>query len=297
MAYFALDCVTNVGNTGLQECVEKFGVWKKFLLADADFEIATQALAETEATWTTAINAASQRLYPLFEHFNGEPDQEERVDAEGWDGEREVVREGSDSFRAMFRNLSMYNHVELRKHNNRTNLAVYIVTSKGYILGKSDDRVKFLPFKVSDFYVEKRNISDGTDYDRTSLRITINDVTQTNDKIVWVKPTDFDPLLFDGIKDCNLSGTLGATGATITVTGASDGQPIVGLVSANFNLYDDTDPSTPIAVTATDNGDGTYTCTWGSISGAHTLELFDQPIGTSGYESAPYDSGKVSTTV
>lgn len=300
MAYLELSCGVNVGNTGLQECVEKFGVWKKFILCDADFEIATQTLALAEGTWTTAINAASHRIYPLFDHFNADVDQEERVQEEGWDGEIETVREGSDSITVYFRNTSFYNHRELRKHNNRTNLALYIVTSKGYILATSSDFTKFQPIKISDFYVGKRNISDGTNYDRTNLRVTFSDVSQWNDNGIWVKPTDFDPLLFDGLKDCKLSGTLGVTGATITVVGSSDGQPVVGLVAANFDFHTDAAPDTPIAVTPVDNGDGTYTCTWSDQtgSGAMTLTLFDQPVGTSGYEASPYDAlGKVTGTL
>jgi hypothetical protein len=69
---------------------------------------------------------------------------------------------------------------------------------------------------------------------------------------------------------------------------------IPGLVSANFNLYDDAAPTVPKSVTVSaDNGDGTYDLTWASITGAHTLALFTQPAGTGGYESVT----NISTTV
>jgi hypothetical protein len=299
MAYNELTCGTNAGNTGLQNCNENFGQWQKIILCNDDFEIDTQANAILEATWTTAINAAqATRIYPLFDHFNAEPEQEERISEEGWAGFSETVREGKDKISFIFKNISFYNHKELRKHLNRTNLAIYIVTAQGYILGRSVDETKFLPLKLSDFYPNKRTISDGDTIDRSGVYVEFLDAKQWNDDGVWVKPTAFDPLLLEGIKDCAVSiASETATGGTVTVQGASDGVGVVGLVSANFRLYADSAPDTPIAVTATDNSDGTYDCTWSTISGAHTITLFDQPIGTSGYEASPYANGSASFTI
>ena len=287
MAYNELTCGTNAGNTGLQNCNENFGQWENFLLVNQGFEIDTQANALLEATYTAAINAAkATRMYPLFENFNVEIDQEERVAEEGMAGKTETVREGKDRATFIFKNIPFYNHKELRKHNDRTGLAVYIITSQGYILGRSVDGTKFLPLSLSDFYAGKRNISDGSNIDRSNVLIEFADAKQWNDYGVYVKPTAFDPLLLEGIKDVSISGVLGATSETVTVQGASDGVGVVGLVAANFNLYDDAAPTVPIAVVvAADNLDGTYDLTHASISGAHTMTLFDQPIGTSGYEA------------
>lgn len=297
MAYNELTCGTNVGNTGLQACKENFGQWDKLLITTSTFEIADAATAILEATYTTAINAAvATRLYPLPEHFNAEFTSEERVAEEGWAGKSETVREGKDKVKFTFENISFYNHKELRKHNSRTasSMGVYIITSQGYILGRSADDTKFLPLILSDFYAEKRSMSDGATVDRSSVYLEFADASQWNDDGVWVKPTAFDPMLLDGVKDCTITGTLAATSATITVRGASDLVGIVGLIAANFNLSADSAPNTPIAVTVgTDNADGTYDLTWSSITGAHTLTLFDQPIGTNGYEAID----EINTTV
>ncbi len=295
MAYLTLDCGSNFKNTGLQDCTEEFGHWKKIIVCDSDFEIADKATALLEATWQTAINAGSGRIYPFPGNFNFEGDQEERVQEDGWAGESETVREGKDRGTFTFKDTAFYNHVALRTHNQRSRPSIYIVTSQGYILAYSNDieAGKFLPQSLSDFYVNKRTISDGDTKDRSGVFIEFADATQWNDRGVYVKPTDWDPLLLDGVKDVRLSGTLAATTETITVVGASDGVPVAGLVDANFRLYDDSDPDTAIAVTAVDNSDGTYTTTHASITGAHTMTLFDQPIGTSGYEAV----NSVSTTV
>lgn len=295
MAYNELECGTNKGNTGLQNCKENFGKWEKILLVDSDFEIDTQANALLEATYVTAINSAvAVRMYPLFDHFNAEFNSEERVAEEGWGGKSETVREGKDKMTFTFENISFYNHKELRMHNDRNSLGIYIVTAQGYVLGRSSDGIKFLPLTLSDFYVDKRSMSDGSNIDRTSVYVEFSDAKQWNDDGVWVKPSAFDPLLLDGVKDCSISGVLAGTSSTVTVVGASDQVGVVGLVAANFNLYDDAAPTVPLAVTVgTDNGDGTYDLTWSVISGAHTLELFDQPIGTNGYESID----EINTTV
>ena len=295
MAFNELTCGTNKGNTGLQDCKENFGQWEKILLVDEGFEIATGAAGILEATYTTAINAAAAtRMYPLFEHFNAEFDQEERVAEEGWAGKSETVREGKDKVTFTFDNISFYNHKELRKHNNRKGLACYIVTAQGYILGRTEDETKFLPLSISDFYAGKRNMSDGSNVDRSNVFVEFKDAKQWNDNGVWVLPTAFDPLLLEGIKDVSISGVWAGTSSTVTVVGASDQVGIVGLTSANFRLYDDAAPTVSLAVTVgTDNGDGTYDLTYSIISGAHTMTLFAQPIGTSGYEAID----EINTTV
>jgi hypothetical protein len=299
MAFTTINCGVNAGNTGLQNCNENFGQWQKLLLVNDTFEIADEATALLEATYTTAINAAkATRMYPLFDHFNAEVDQEERVTEEGWAGKTETVREGKDRITFQFKNLSFYNHKELRKHFGRTGLALYIITANGYILGKTDG-TKFLPLSISDFYPGKRSISDGDTFDRSNVFVEFTDVKQWNDDGAYVKPTVFDPLLLDGVKDVHLSGTLGTTGATVTVTGAGDSVGVVGLVDANWNFFADAAPTVPIAVTGVDNLDGTYALTWAdqTSTGAMTLQLATQPAGTSFYESSPDANGKLTATL
>ena len=294
MAYLELNCTTAAGNTGKQNCVEDFGQDDLIIICPASTEIATKTLAETEATWISLFNAASSsRCYPLFGHFNGEFDNEGRVIETGWAGKKRTVRGGTRSATFTFVDIPFYNHKELRKHNGRTNLAYFAITANGYIRGWSDDNTVFKPFPLSDFFVNDRSDNTGAELDASSVSLEI-DGKYWNDNGAWVKPSGFDPLLFDGVKDVSLTGVLAATSSTITVVGASDGGGVVGLIAANFKLTSDAAPTVPITVVVgTDNGDGTYDLTWASITGAHTLTLFDQPIGTNGYEAI----NSVQTTV
>lgn len=294
MAYNELNCVTTQGNTGKQGCYEDFGQNELIVICPASTEIATKTLAETEAKWIELFNnTKSLRGYPLFPIFNGEFESEGRVIMEGWAGKKKTLRGGTKSVTYSFIEVPLYLQKELRKHNSRTNLAFFEVSKNGYIKGWTDDGTVFKPFPLSDFYVNDMTENDGANDSMVQVSLEY-DGTYWNDKGAWIKPTAFEPTLFDGVVDCKVEGTLGATGATISVYyAASASAPIVGLVSANFRLYDDSAPTVPKTVTATDNGDGTYTCTWSSITGAHTLTLFDQPIGTSGYEAI----NEINTTV
>lgn len=290
MGYFELSCVGNGGNTGAQKCQEDFGRDELFLLVDSTFEIDTFANAMLEATYITAINAAvAERMYPLFIHFNAEFENEDRIPAEGWAGKSMTVRAGKRKGTYTFEEISFYNHKELRKHNGRTGLAIYKVTSGGYIKGWSKDGIKLLPFPLDDFFVNDRSDDDGANKDLTSVFIEEADGSKWNDDGFYVKPTAFDPLLLDGIKDCSVTiASETATSGVLTINGASDQIGIIGLLGANFRLYADSAPETSLVVTlGTDNGDGTYDVTWTSISGAHTITLFAQPIGTSGFMASP----------
>ena len=294
MAYLELSCSTGAGNTGKQNCVEDFGQDQLIILCPQGTEIATKALAVTEATWVTLFNAAkATRCYPLFGHFNGEFDSEGRVIQEGWAGKKRTVRNGTRSATFTFDDIAFYLHKELRKHNGRTNLEYFAITANGYIRGWTDDGIVFKSMPIADFFVNDRSDNTGNEIDASSITIEY-DGKYWNDTGVWVKPTAFDPLLFDGIKDVSITGTLTATTATVTVQGASDGIGVIGLIAANFNLYDDLAPTVAKTVVVNiDNADGTYVLTWASISGAHTLTLFGQPIGTNFYEAID----EINTTV
>ena len=289
MAYNTLNCGTNLGNTGLQKCKEDFGVWEKLILVPADLEIESEANGLLEETWIDLINSAmSSRAFPLPIHFNAEPNVEEAQYAEGWNGKQSFVREGKDIVKFTLEDIAFYNHKELRKHNGRSNLGVYILTSNGYILGYSKDDTKFLPLSLEDFRVEKRSFSDGSDVDRTMINVVFGDAKEWNDNGVWLKPTLWNPLLLDGVKDVSLTATLvTATGCTINVAGVSDGVALLGLALSDFSLIKDSDSSvvTITSVTPTATA-GEYTIVYPSITGTHSLNLVNQPAMTlKGYES------------
>jgi hypothetical protein len=287
MAYNELTCGTNAGNTGLQECAENFGYFAKFVIVPRGTSFATQALALDLDNWVTALNAVrSERYYPTPEVVTLEADQEATVYEELIAGKREFIREGKDRLRAVFESISMHNHKELQKHNSRKDLSIFILTSSGFVLGYSLDGVKMLPLDLDEIHFEKRTISDGDTKDRSAMSLVLKDSDQWNKTGVWIKPdaltTDAWDAMTDiyGVKDVSvtIASTTG-TGLVATVKGTSDSQPTIGLVLADFSLK--TSAGVVVTITgATDNGDGTYTITYGTISGAHGLTLKNQPAMT-----------------
>jgi len=294
MNYNVIDCGVERGNTGLPNCFEDFGGWKKIVIGPADTEIDTKANAMLEATWIALANSAKvTRVFPMPMNFIVEEAGEELIIETGTFGDKRMVREGKEGIKIMLDRIALYLHKKLRTHNGANSLGFAIVTENGYIIGRSEDDVKFQFIPLSWFHVDKMTKPLGDSFSKTPINLEW-DAKYINDQGVAIKPTAFDPMLLDGVLDVSITGALGATGATITVKGAVDGIGIVGLVGANFNLYADAAPTVAKTVTlGTDNLDGTYDLTWASITGAHTLTLFGQPVGTLGYEAI--DS--ISTTV
>jgi len=293
MAYNELTCGTNAGNTGLQDCAENFGYFAKFVIVPNGTEFATQTDALDETDWITLLNKIkSERGYPTPETVTIELDQEATVYQELIAGKREFVRNGKDRFKVMFEAISMHNHKELQKHNNRNLLSVYIVTSNGYILGYSLDGVKMLPLQVDELTFEKMAFSDGDTRTRSSMSIVFSDSDQWNKYGVWVAPAKKTTLSWDpiaeivGVKDVSITATATTgTGLTATVLGTSDMKPVTGLVTADFSLK--TAAGVVVTVTgSTDNGDGTYAITYGAITGAHVFTLKNQPSMTTKFIEA-----------
>jgi len=288
MAYNELTCGANLGNTGLQNCKENFGYWKRLILAPADSFIDTQENALLDATWETKINDdVAVRFYPLPENGLFEPEQEATVYEELMAGKKEFIREGKDRFTSSLINISLHNHKELRKHNGRSNLGVFILTSEGYILGYTDDGVKLYPLSLDEFRVEKRTIATGENIDRTKLYVSFSDSSQWNDRGAWVKPTAFNPITdLLGIKDVKLTVTNQTTsGATVRVVGFSDNIGVENLVLADFVLV--TSAGAAVSITSvTEIGDGYYTLVFTALAGGHVLDLENQPaMTTKGYET------------
>lgn len=287
MSYNVLSCGVNIGNTGLQDCVEDFQGWDSIVEVPADFEIDTQANALLEATWVTLFNAAkASRGYKLFSNFVIEPNSEDPVAETGTYGDEIIVREGKSRLNIQLKPISLYNHKKLRTHNNQKGRGFFVFTKGNFILGQSSDGIKFKPIPLSKLYIGEQSIPLGDTFPKTAVQIEW-EKKYWNDYGVWVKP-DFDISLLESVKDVTLSGTVGATGMTLTVLGAADSVGVAGLIAANFKLVNDSAPLTPIAVTVdTDNLDGTYVLTWADQTGngASTFGLFDQPVGTNGYEA------------
>jgi hypothetical protein len=281
MAYNAFACGTQTGNTGLQQCTPNMGVMKQVIIVPKGFKFDTEADALTLADWQTAINASlAARIYPMPQIFGEVEDQSEgTVYQPGSEGNEQKVREGREKYMLSLVDLSMYNYLQLRKHNNKNDVDCFIVYSNGFISGSSSDGVVFEPRQLSEFTIEKRKeqTSDALPIYGMKLVFASSDTFHENGAII--KPTDWNPLneLF-GIKDVELTVASPTTsGLTVTVKGKADGIGVEGLVAGDFTMLKGT---TPVVVTLVEVGNGVYTLSFTTTAGAHTLNLANQPAMT-----------------
>jgi len=284
-----INCGVTVGNTGLQHCSENFGYDEKLIITPKNFEFTNITDAELLTNWVGEFfKEKTSRSFPLPSFFILEPDVEDSVYEDGIAGEREFVREGKVRLKGTMPLISLHNHKALRKFNNQSGLAAFIVTSNGYIKGWSSDGTNFKPFSVSEFNINKQTVSDGTKLARTELYISFANPIEWNDKGSYVKSETFDPIAeFIGVKDVKL--TVGATTSTtkidITITDVNSSFGYNGFVVGDFLLKDAAGAEVPIT-DITDNLNGSYSLTGTFAAGAATLTLQDiTNMTTKGFEA------------
>lgn len=284
-----INCGVTVGNTGLQHCAENFGYDEKLILTPKGFEFTNITDAETLTNWVAEFyKEKTSRSFPLPSFFTLEPDVEDTVYEDGIAGEREFVREGKVRLKGMLPLISLHNHKALRKFNNQSDLAAFIVTSNGFIKGWSSDGTNFKPFSVSEFNVNKQTVSDGTKLSRTELYISFANPTEWNDKGSYVKPDAFDPIAeFIGVKDVKLTAgsTTSTTQIDVTITDVNSAFGYSGFVVGDF-LLKDVGGNAVTITGVTDNGNGSYSLTGTFAAGAATLTLQDiTNMTTKGFEA------------
>ena len=288
MAYNELECVGDIGLTGLQECAESFGYWERFIVVPKGQNFSTKEDALLLENWIEKLNNTnSERWLPTPDTAMLEGNQEDTIYEDLIGGNREFIRDGKDSVNIKFKAISMFDHKQLRKLNGRSDLGVFILTSIGYILGYSVDGVVFEPINIDELRFEKRTISDGDTKDRSSMSLVFSDSNEWNNYGVWIKPSSQesnswipeDELV--GVKAVSIStSNESATELTASVVGASDKVAVIGLVVGDFSLKDSSGATVTITG-VTEVGDGSYTLAFGTLTaGDYTLELAQQPTMT-----------------
>lgn len=257
---FEITCTTSISNTGHSECSVDVGFDVGHVFVPRGTEIDTEANAKLLATWTTGIkDVANTRWYPFLMSVKQEFAEDESVYEEMSQGKDEYLytKTAKDRFFLPARLMTPKMVKNLRSFNDGT-WAAYIITSNGYIKGKSIDGVKFLPIDV-ELQVEAQ--AKGTDSTGAHLPYTVRMETYTdwNDYGEVVKPTAFNPQVeLQGLRDVDLavSGVPNATTLVITVATDLNAKAVTGLILADFVF---TDSGTPDSVAETP--DGTYTFT------------------------------------
>ncbi|MCP4665188.1 MAG: hypothetical protein GY849_02385 [Deltaproteobacteria bacterium] len=258
MAY----CTTaGTGNTA-ETCRQSKGFFTTIYFSDSSTrpEIADEATAKLEATWTALTkSAAGGRIYPVqFKEF--EPVEDEAV---YYDGQINSVyirtKAGKDVFK--FYSPTDWDKFNLILGSNEVERDMYIVrvTDKNVLRGKWDStRVKF--------QFEKAKIT------KTFQKATVDQPEMLVLSIESLEPEEwtsaatidasFSAASLPGLLDVKLelNGTASTTVITVDVSDKGTGTvDITDLVTADFLVKDA--GGSPLVVTAVHTGSGTYTLT------------------------------------
>lgn len=288
MGFNESECSTSLKNTGAPDCFINPGKDMRIAIVPEDFNFANEAEAKDMLKHIEMLNLSkAERGFIFPTHFNAEDKSEEKQMSDGWDGKKTKTQSRKEIIAFTLDETTLALHQRLKTFDNIKNYGVFIYTSENGLKATSSDGIKVEPFSLSRFGVDDQSFQN-EDIARTIIEIAYENKSKEWDANGVYIQLDWLPLsILEGIKPCKIAlvGAATATGATVNVTGKDDGVGFLGLVSANFNLYEDAAPTVPITVTVdVDNENGTYDLSWSSITGAHTIEIFNQPAGTSGIE-------------
>lgn len=258
MSYNVSNCVADLANTGLSNCLDELGHTIMLLWTPESFEIDTEANAKLEATYEAAINGNNMYPFPQAEEI--EDTSEDDVIQETAIGTKIFVREGKYSETLRMR-VSLCDLAKLRTFNNVSGRVFIVVAGQQHnkIFGTSPDGAKFKGFKLSELNVSKLKGTDGTTARMVDVRYQLAQPSEMADYPAIPEITAWDPASLTGLIDVTVEVTASsATELTVSVTGNCDGQGITGLVVGDFTLLDDEGNSESI-VGIVDNDDGTYT--------------------------------------
>jgi len=287
---FPVSCDESVKNTGLSELCQDIGTIVGYIVCPQNYAIDTAVLAQTLATWTTAIQAPkSDRVYPFPSVFQMDDNSEDAVFQEGSVSSL-FVRDGKINY-DMTHKSSRYVHAALKTHSNQK-VSVYLIDQQNRIHGVSSDGVFFEAINLDTFVVQKLAVNDGTNATTTKTTMIFADSELFQLKPAVVKPTDFNAKNLTGLTDVALSETGTPTTSEVIISAFVDKttNAVPGfsdVIGEDWTVTDAAGAEQTIT-TITDNSDGTYTFAFGTplSAGDYNFDLLASNLMTTdGYES------------
>jgi hypothetical protein len=234
MAYNQYSCsVEDWQNTGYDKCNTNLGAVAMIILTADDYEITTEALAKTLATWTQGIQ--ERNVFPLPRVWSATDQSEKDIYETSPLGQKKLGKEGTYGGEYLL-DAPLGMQVALRSFNG-ADLRVFYVDVNGNILGMSIDGTKFRGYKVGMFHCEGMNNPVAKEESRKIVVNVWEDTpTDRDDYGVMVTPTAFNPIELEGLKDVNLTiiGTPTDSSIVVDVKTAYGQVGLSGLVTADF---------------------------------------------------------------
>lgn len=286
-------CTESSGNTGFGKCGENIHPVVGFVLLPRGTEIATQALVNTLATWTTGINAdRGSRWYPSGKVFDHNIADDELQKIEGQFGQKlpNGITAGEEEYIfAIAKNTGWTTRIWENYVNALENGSwdAVRILKDGSIEGLSPDEIKFKGFPVDITMLLK---SQGKDKAKLGVIYMTCENPELKKKGRTTLPTDFDPLteiLGCGIENVTVEYvSKTATTIVIDIKSDLDGRGIPDIVAADISIS----PITSITLPAVTGVTGRYTISGLTTATEYTYNLKSPALQTTkGYESVSDD--------
>jgi hypothetical protein len=278
----ALTCLDSKLNLGVSECKKVPQLLKGMITTPGDYTI-TAALAATSTQWQTDILlAAGARIY-LWPQWavNYENISEEQV-LEETPLTAIGVRPGQYRFRFMFReNLEL--HKAMYSHRGSSG-RVFLIDNENKIIGTSDDEgVTLKGLLLDNILTEKLFFNDGSAVSKTPVSLFLADNTDLDVRGFMIEGTSFINSLIPltSVK-LEIVGVPTATEIIVSVKSVLDNIPIIGLVTADFEVS----VGSPSGVTEP-LLDGVYTIAGTGFATGTVSLVIASALTIQGYEGSP----------
>lgn len=285
-------CGTGMNNTGLVTCIKGFKKTTGFLIVPILANDGTRNSIDLSTTIDMTAKVQhldpSKRFYPVNDLKDVElPTAESRFET-AKDGSKFKLADGIKSFKAtIYEAGSMFasklQGVSCEKYG------VYLYDIDGNLRGVKDGNLLY-PVEIGGW---DAIFMDATDDNVSKIQIQFDfDILLKISRYWILSSTDLgvNPNDLLGLVDANLTEvSSGATSTVVTITSdygsGLDALPIVGLVTADFSGYNDTD-SASVSVTVAESTtiDGQYTITYTSQTVADKVTF--KVLPSSGYEGS-----------
>lgn len=285
-------CGTGMNNTGLVTCIKGFKKTTGFLIVPILANDGTRNSIDLSTTIDMTAKVQhidpSKRFYPVNDLKDVElPTAESRFET-AKDGSKFKLADGIKSFKAtIYEAGSMFasklQGVSCEKYG------VYLYDIDGNLRGVKDGNLLY-PVEIGGW---DAIFMDATDDNVSKIQIQFDfDILLKISRYWILSSTDLgvNPNDLLGLVDANITEvSSGATSTVVTITSdygsGLDALPIVGLVTADFSGYNDTD-SASVSVTVAESTtiDGQYTITYTSQTVADLVTF--KVLPSSGYEGS-----------
>lgn len=215
-----LDCVTDLGNTGLGTCPLIPGTIRGAFFSLSKFELGPADMADLKGALEDMANANNprQRIYPIHSFAGITDNSEEQVQETLGYGANVPIRDGNYVWLFRYLKGGVCLHNQLRKFNS-LNLHVIFYDDNNRLYGQRTEN-GLSSFPVTNFYVPKWSVSDGSVQTGFNIQFTF-DSKYLNDLVGYVT-ADFDLEEVNGLQTAQLKVVGSPTTTVIPVEAKVD---------------------------------------------------------------------------